>query len=451
MARRRQKKLPQKTIECRISRLSHEGRGIARDEDGKTQFIEAALPGELVTAKYVDRRSKFDELRAIAVIEAADERVTPPCASAAVCGGCSIQHMQAQAQISFKENVLREQFRHFGNLAPDEWVTPMTGPTIGYRNKARIGVRYLEHKNEVLIGFREKRSRALANIQNCEVLNPKVGYALSELRTLVRSLSVYQAISQFEVAIGDEVVALVMRHMNPLTEEDRKKLCSFAQRTDTHLYVQLGGPQSAQRLWPESVGDTEDRLHYALITPKGSEVTLAFHPTDFTQVNSDINQKMVSRAMEWLDVQPGERVLDLFCGLGNFTIPLATQAGEVVGIEGDDAMVNRGKENAKLNGLDNVEFYAANLQADFTKHAWAAEGFDKIVIDPPRSGALDIVSYLIAFDAKKIVYVSCNPSTLARDAGVMIEKGYRMVKAGVMDMFPHTSHVESIALFEQEL
>lgn len=449
MARRRKKKLPLDPITVEIvGGLSHEGRGVAK-LDGKTQFVDAALPGETVSAVYLEKRAKFDELKTVEVLEASPERVTPPCAHASICGGCSLQHMASDAQIQFKEGVLREHFKHFGNLEPMEWVPPMTGPTEGYRGKARLGVRYVSKKEEVLVGFREKRNSFLADLKQCEVLNPKIGHNLLALRALVRSLSVYQALPQFELAIGDEDCALVVRHMEPLTEDDHTKLVSFGQEHGFHIYLQPKGADSVHRIFPESQGRDSDRLYYSLPVDDEKSVQLAFHPMDFTQVNAEINRKMVRRALNWLDLQPEDRVLDLFCGLGNFTIPLATQAKSVVGVEGDDAMVVRGKENAALNGLDNVSFHAANLQADFTKESWAKEGFDKILIDPPRSGALDVVNYLTAFGASKIVYVSCNPATLARDAGVMVEKGYRLVKTGVMDMFPHTSHVESIALFEK--
>jgi 23S rRNA (uracil1939-C5)-methyltransferase len=455
MARRRRKKVPQEPIQCDILNLSHEGRGIAKLE-GKTQFVEGALAGETVMAQYIEQRGKFDELKTIEVIKASDERVETPCAHADICGGCSLQHMGSDAQIQFKQSVLKEQFEHFGNLSPDEWVAPMQGPTLGYRGKARLGVRYVSKREEVLVGFREKRNSFIADMRQCEVLDPRVGHKLLDLRALVASLSAYQSLPQFEVAMGGEgiegydSVALVVRHMNPLLDDDIAKLKSFAQQHDMAIYLQPGGPATVHKLWPES---GPERLAYELPFPNSAtgsdKVTMAFHPMDFTQVNADINRQMIGRALDWLDIQPGERVLDLFCGLGNFTIPLATRADHVVGVEGDDTMVVRGRENAKLNGLENVEFYGANLQADFTKEAWAKEGFDKILIDPPRSGALDVVNYLANFEAKRVVYVSCNPATLARDAGVLIEKGYRMLNAGVMDMFPHTTHVESIALFEK--
>ncbi len=447
MARRRRKQLPQEPIQCDIESLSHEGRGIAKC-DGKTQFVDAALPGEQVMAQYVERRAKFDELKTIEVLQASPDRVTPPCKHAEMCGGCSLQHMDSDAQITFKQSVLAEHFRHFGNLEPEQWMPPMRGPTQGYRGKARLGVRYVSKREEVLVGFREKRSAFIADIESCYILDARLGNKLMALRKLVAGLSIYRALPQFEVAIGDEQVALVVRHMEPLTEDDLQQLKTFGREQGFDVYLQPKGPNTVHKLWPEG---GEDRLYYSLPVSESAtaeQVRLAFHPMDFTQVNAEINRQMVPRALDWLDLQPEDRVLDLFCGLGNFTMPLAKRAGHVIGVEGDEAMVKRGRENATLNGLENVEFYGANLQADFTQEAWAKEGFDKILIDPPRSGALDVVNYLPAFGARRLVYVSCNPATLARDAGVLVEKGYRLVKAGVMDMFPHTAHVESIALFE---
>jgi len=454
MARRRRKKLPQEPIQCDIEGLSHEGRGIAR-LDGKTQFVDGALPGERVMASYTDRRGKFDELKTVEVLNAADSRVDPPCAHASICGGCSLQHMSNAEQIAFKQGVLEEQFAHFGNLAPEQWVEPLTGPTLGYRGKARLGVRYVAKREEVLVGFREKRNSFIADIEQCEVLDPRLGHKLMALRELVSSLSVYRSLPQFEIAMGDQEVALVVRHMDPLTESDRALLTDFAKQHEFMIFLQPGGAETVHKLWPEG---GEERLHYQLPVfenePAGdgvkSSVELAFHPMDFTQVNAEINRAMVPRALEWLDVGQDDRVLDLFCGLGNFTIPMAVRAGSVVGVEGDERMVKRGQENAERNQLNNVSFHAANLQTDFTGASWAAEGFDKILIDPPRSGAMDVVRYMSNFNARRIVYVSCNPATLARDAGILVEQGYRMVKAGVMDMFPHTAHVESIALFVRD-
>ncbi|MBE01649.1 23S rRNA (uracil(1939)-C(5))-methyltransferase RlmD [uncultured Marinobacter sp.] len=446
MSKRRRKVLPQEPVRCAIETLSHDGRGIARQE-GKTQFVDGALPGETVMAKMVSSRRKFDELRTLEVLEPVPERQAPPCEYADLCGGCSLQHMSGDAQIRFKEDTLREHFAHFGGIEPEHWEAPMRSErTTGYRRKARLGVRYVRARASVLVGFREKRNNFLTDIDRCVVLDPRIGERITPLRELLQGLDAYDRIAQVEVACGDDTAALVFRNMEALSERDRNRLIDFGQAHDLHIYLQPKGPDTVHRIWPASGDASEERLDYRL---EAFDLTLRFHPMDFTQVNADINRAMINRAVDWLDVQPGERVLDLFCGLGNFTLPLARRGGQVVGVEGDEAMVRRGRENARLNGLDNVTFYGADLQGDFTREPWAREGFDKILIDPPRSGAEDVCRYLTAFGARRIVYVSCNPATLARDAGVMVRNGYRLVRAGVMDMFPHTTHVESIALFER--
>lgn len=442
MSRRRRKSLPVEPVQCEIEKLSHDGRGIAY-QNGKIQFVDGALPGESVVAKVVGSRSKFDELRTIEVLTASPERTTPPCNFADLCGGCSLQHMTGDAQVEFKQQTLRENFAHFGGVEPLHWEPPMRSPDLAYRRKARLGVRFVPKRDSVLVGFREKRNTFLTDITECVVMDPRIGERITEIRALLYGLEARNTIAQIEVACGDDAAALVFRNMEALSGQDYEALVGFGQTHDLHIYLQPKGPDTVHRIWP---AEGEERLSYRL---EAFDLTLTFHPMDFTQVNAEINQKMVTRAVEWLELKPEDRVLDLFCGLGNFTLPLARRAGQVVGVEGDDAMVVRGRENASLNGLDNVTFCGADLQADFTSEPWAAEGFDKILIDPPRSGAQEICEYLAAFGAKRIVYVSCNPATLARDAGVLVRKGYSLVRAGVMDMFPHTTHVESIAVFER--
>jgi 23S rRNA (uracil1939-C5)-methyltransferase len=319
----------------------------------------------------------------------------------------------------------------------------MRSPALGYRRKARLGVKYVPARESVLVGFREKRNSFLTDIDRCVVLDPRIGDRITPLREMLHGLDAYRRIPQVEVACGDREAAMVFRNMDPLSESDTAALIRFGQAHELHIYLQPKGPDTVHRIWPDS---GEERLSYDM---EEFDLTMKFHPMDFTQVNAGINRTMVHRAVEWLDIQPGERVLDLFCGLGNFTLPLARSAAHVVGVEGDESMVVRGRENAELNGLSNVAFHGADLQADFTAQPWAAEGFDKILIDPPRSGAQEVCEYLTAFGARRIVYVSCNPATLARDAGVMVRNGYRLVRAGVMDMFPHTTHVESMAMFER--
>lgn len=442
---RPKKKAPaaqQAPLEAHIEKLSHDGRGITHI-NGKTVFVENALPGELVELQIVSRHTKFDEARTIEVIMDAPERVDPPCAHADICGGCSLQFLNSDSQVELKESVLKEQLKHFGGLEPKTWLPPLRSETEGYRHKARLGAKYVFKKNTLLIGFREKRSNFLADIYQCEVLSPKVGKKLPVLREYVASLSVRDAIPQIEVAVGEDGAALVFRHLKPLTEKDIAKLIELGQQYHFHIYLQPGGNDSVHKIWPE---DGIARLHYSL--PE-YDLRMAFHPLDFTQVNPLLNQKMVKQALELLDPQPDETVLDLFCGLGNFTLPLARKAKQVIGVEGSAAMVLRGEENAAANGITNAQFFSADLTQDFASQPWGQLKFDKILIDPPRTGALEIVQKLAQFGAKRLVYVSCNPATLARDAGELQQLGYKLTQAGVMDMFPHTTHVESIAVFER--
>jgi len=441
MARRR-KQLPETPEPASIETLSHDGRGIAR-RDGKTTFIDNALPGEEVMFKFTYMRRKFDEGKAVEIVTASPDRVTPPCEHSTLCGGCSLQHMSPAVQVARKEAVLREQLQHFGGLEPEEWLAPLTGPVTGYRSKARLGVKYVEAKGETLVGFREKRNSFIAQLRTCEVLIPDVGHRLSELRTLMHSLESRSRIPQIELAAGDDDVALIIRHLDPLPEADQQALVGFCQNLGWHCYLQPGNESTVHRVWPE---DGEQRLYYS---HPSAGVELAFHPTDFTQVNAEINRKMVPLALDLLDISPEHTVLDLFCGLGNFTIPAAKRAGKVVGVEVSQAMVERGYENARRNGLENLEFHAWDLSQDVSGQAWARQAYDRILIDPPRTGALEMVKLMPRLGASRIVYVSCNPATLARDAGELMALGYRLKAAGVMDMFPHTTHVESIAVFEK--
>ena len=439
--RKRKKQLPEAPERAHIESLSHEGRGVARLE-GKTVFIEGALPGEEVMFKYVAQQKRYDEGVAIEVLEASPDRVEPRCPHFGVCGGCSLQHMHPAKQILAKQQIMLDHFKHIGGgIVPKEIVEPLTGDLWGYRRKARMGAKFVAKKESVLVGFREKRSGFLADLNQCDVLHPVVGQKITALRELIAGLSIYSRLPQIEVAMGDDVVALVFRHLEPLSGADLGQLADFGKANGIHIYLQPKGPDSIHLLWPE-----ESTLSYRL--PE-YDLEMLFKPSDFTQVNSSINQKMISRAIEWLDPQPQERVLDLFCGLGNFTLPLARKSEHVVGVEGEDQLVERGRENANHNGLANVEFYGADLSKEPHEQPWFGSGFDKILLDPPRSGAFDIVKYLPKFGASKIVYVSCNPATLARDAEVLVNEGYKLKKAGVMDMFPHTTHVESIALFEK--
>ena len=442
MARRRKKQLPETPVAATIESLSHDGRGIAR-LDGKTTFIDNALPGEQVFFQYTFMRRKFDEGRAVEILDPSPDRVTPPCAHSLICGGCSLQHLDPAVQIQRKQAVLAEQLEHFGGLRPDRWLEPLTGPVTGYRGKARLGVKYVDAKGDTLVGFREKRNSLIADLAQCEVLIPEVGHRFRDLRALINGLDGRRRLPQIEVARGDDAVALVFRHLDPLSQADQDALVAFCRENGLQCYLQPGNESTVHRVWPE---EGEERLYYR--HPQ-ADVEMAFHPSDFTQVNAEINRRMVPLALDLLEVEAYHQVLDLFCGLGNFTIPAARRAAGVVGVEASDAMVRRGYENARRNGLEKVACHAWDLDSEPKGQPWARQRYERVLLDPPRSGALEMVRMMPQFGAEKLVYVSCNPATLARDAGELVARGYRLSGAGVMDMFPHTAHVESIALFDR--
>jgi len=443
MARRRKRPtLPTEPVRATITGMSHDGRGVTHI-DGKTVFVEGALPDEEVTFLYVEKRSGYMVGTVQEVYKASPERVEPKCAVFGTCGGCALQHLEPEAQIRAKQNTLQENFSRIGKVTPQELLPPLTGPHWGYRRKARMGVRNVQKKGRVLIGFREKRAPYIVDMHRCEVLYPTVGEHLDELSELIGSLTVCDRIAQIEVAVDDTQTALVFRNLDPLSEEDKQKLIAFAKEHEMHFFLQPGGPDSVEPLWPEHT-----QLCYEL---PDFDVKFNFTPTGFTQVNTDINRKMVPYAIDMLEVKDDERVLDLFCGIGNFTLPLARRAREVVGVEGLDILVQRARENAELNGIDNVEFHVADLAKEVEKLPWWSQGFDKVLLDPARDGAMEAIPHIAKLGVKRIVYVSCNPATLARDAGLLVnEHGYTLEKAGVMDMFPHTAHVESIALFTKK-
>ncbi|MFZ5536112.1 MAG: 23S rRNA (uracil(1939)-C(5))-methyltransferase RlmD [Pseudomonadota bacterium] len=427
-------------FEASITGFSHEGRGVAQHE-GKVVFIDGALMGERVKARLTRTHRRFDEAEVIEVIELSPERVEPRCVHFGVCGGCTLQHMRDTAQIHAKQGVLIDNLRQLGKVEPEQILAPLTGPLWGYRRRARLGVKWVAKKGKVLVGFRERGTPYLAELTRCEVLDPSVGERLEELAGLIAGMEAKERIPQIEVAVGDDVTALVFRHMDPLSVQDRARLIDYAKATGLHLFLQPAGPDSVHRLWPE-----EGELYYSL---PGHEVRIDFLPVDFTQVNGLLNRKMVDLALELLDPKADERVLDLFAGLGNFTLPIARRAAEVVGVEGDEAMVRRGEESARRNGIANTRHFVGNLFEPDPALPWMKEHYDKILLDPPRAGAMEIMPHLARIKPKRIVYVSCNPATLARDAGILVnEHGYRLKAAGVMDMFPHTAHVESIAVFE---
>lgn len=446
--------MPAEPVTLSIGTLSHEGRGVARME-GKVAFVDGALPGETVEARYTGSRRQFDELRTLEVIESSPQRVTPPCEWFGVCGGCALQHLAPEAQREHKQSVLLEHLQHQAGLGADDFhlLAPMAGTSdVDYRRKARLAVRHVRKKGGTLVGFREKSSTFITDMRDCRVLVPAVSGLITPLRALLTDMKAGEAIPQIEVAAGEPAdscepsqVALVLRHMAPLPEPDRKALRDFATAHGVRWYLQSGGPRT---ITPLDMEEGEARLHYRL---PDFNLQMAFHPMDFTQVNGDINRRMVNLAIELLDLSAGHRVLDLFCGLGNFTLAAARHCAAVHGVEGSSEMVQRGYENAALNGIDNVTFQAADLSKDVRGQSWARSAWDRVLLDPPRSGAAELMPLIGELKPEKVVYISCNPVTLARDTALLLAQGYRLEQAGIMDMFPHTAHVESIARFLREL
>lgn len=442
MARRRRRpRLPEGTFTARVESMGHDGRGLARVE-GKATFLHGGLPGEQVVFRYLARRRSHDEGQVVEVLQAAADRVAPRCAHYGVCGGCSLQHLDADAQIEAKQAILLDNLRQIGGVTPAALLPPLRNASPwGYRRKARLGVKDVARKGKVLVGFRERGSSLVADIERCHVLHPRVGELLRPLGELIAGLSVSKRLPQIEMAMDDERCVLILRLLEPLTADDTQRLLAFQAAHDVVFYLQPGGPDTVRPL--EQGVD----LRYAL---PAFDVTLGFEPGDFTQVNTAINRQMVSRAIALLDPKDGERVLDLFCGIGNFTLPIARHCAAVTGVEGDAGLVDRARRNARANGLANTAFFTADLYGELAAEPWLAQRFDKALLDPPRSGAQQVLALLPALGIGRLVYVSCYPGTLARDAGELVKRhGYRLTRAGVMDMFPHTAHVESIALFER--
>lgn len=440
--RRRRPRVPEGEFEAEITAMGHDGRGIAR-VDGKATFVHGALPGETVTFRYLKRRRNHDEGQVVNVLQASAQRVQPRCAHYGICGGCSLQHLDPAAQIVAKQGVLMDNFRQIGQVEPATILDPVLNEAPwGYRRKARLGVKDVARKEKVLVGFRERGSSFVADIDTCHVLHPRVGELLPALSKLIEGLSISHRLPQIEMAMDDDRCVLILRILDPLTEEDQQQLLAFQNAHDLTFYLQPGGPDTVAPL-----SESTD-LYYSL---PDYGLTLGFLPSDFTQVNTDINRKMIAHAMHLLEPQDTDRVLDLFCGIGNFTLPIARHSALAVGVEGDAGLVERARANATRNGLANTEFFTADLYGELQAEPWMQQSFDKALLDPPRSGAQQVLEYLPRMGIKRIVYVSCYPGTLARDAGELVGKhGYRLVSAGVMDMFPHTAHVESIALFERD-
>lgn len=425
--------------EVEIESLTHDGRGVARI-DGKTVFVAGALPGERARIRYSKRHRNYDEARVEELLSRSVDRVEPRCPHFGVCGGCAFQHLPAGRQIEVKQSVLAENFERIGKVSPERWLPPLSDEEWGYRRKGRLSVKWVEQKNKAVVGFREDNPRFIADLSICHTLLPEVGQRIDALSELIGSLEARREIAQIEIAAGDDTVALVFRHLLPLVDADREKLKAFGVQHDLAILLQPKGPDSVHPLWPETID-----LHFRIAD---AAVDLAFKPLDFIQVNAGMNQRMIRRTLDLLDVQADDVVLDLFCGLGNFTLPIARRVAAVIGVEGDEGLVARAAANAERNGIGNARFHAADLLLNHASSTWARGDYGKLLLDPPRSGAAAVLDYLPRKGTDRIVYVSCHPGSLARDAGILVNRhGFRLAEAGVMDMFPHTAHVESIALF----
>ena len=442
----------------KVESLDLEAQGVAHDSEGKVVFIEGALPGETVQVRVNRRKNQWEQATLNALQGESSQRVRPACPHfglhAGACGGCKMQHLHPGAQVAVKQRALEDGLWHLGKVKPERVLRPIEGPAWGYRHRARMSVRHVVKKGVVLVGFHERKSSFIADMRSCAVLPPRVSALLLPLRALVMGMDARERLPQIELAMGDSVLALVLRHLEPLSTEDLQRLRNFGAEHGVQWWLQPKGPETVQQL-----DDVGEELAYAL--PEFG-ITMPFKPTDFTQVNPHINSVLVGRALRLLEVQPGERVIDWFCGLGNFTLPLATQAREVLGIEGSEVLVQRAAANAGRNGLAaNTRFEARNL-FDLSGTQLAADGVaEKWLVDPPREGAFALAKALAELHAEpslapgwvppqRIVYVSCNPATLARDAGLLVHQaGYRCSAAGAVNMFPHTAHVESIVVFER--
>lgn len=444
-----------------IESLDLDARGVAHRQDGKVVFVAGALPGELVRVRVTRSKPKWEQAEVLQWARTASTRVAPRCEHFGVCGGCSMQHVDVRAQIAFKQRTLEDDLRHLAQLRPQTMLRPLAGPDWGYRQRARLTVRLVPKKGGVLVGFHERGSSYVADMRSCQVLPPAVSALLLPLRALIGSLSCPDRLPQIELAAGDGEPVLVLRNLQPLTEQDLQRLRDFAAEHPVQWWLQPGGPHTAAPLDPHGALPAYELPEFGLRMP--------FRPTDFTQVNHQVNRALVSRALRLLQPARDERVADWFCGLGNFTLPLATRAGFVLGVEGSETLLARAADNARACGLaQRVAFEASNL-FEIDAQALAARGrFDKWLVDPPREGALALCKALATALGRggdsaeqaeaplpgfvapsRIVYVSCNPATLARDAGVLVHQaGYQLRAAGVVNMFPHTSHVESIAVFE---
>ena len=427
-----------------VESLDQEGRGVAR-RDGKAIFIEGALPGEWVDCAIQRRKPSYEVATVTAVLRQSSSRLAPPCAYFGRCGGCSLQHLEPRAQVAVKQRVIEDNLWHIGRVRPEQLLPAICGPWWGYRHRARLTVRHVPKKGGALVGFHERRSSYVTDMMSCEVLPPRISNLLRPLRELVDRFSIRTRVPQIELALGDACDVLVFRVLAGPNADDQRLLREFAERHDVCVYLQPGGPQTAYPFHPAEAAD----LYYAL--PE-FDLRIGFAPTDFTQVNHSVNRVLVRRAIALLGASPGERVADLFCGLGNFTLAIARTGADVVGVEGSGELIGRAVANAELNGLQQgTRFVEMNLYEEGVPGLPGLGRFDRMLLDPPRDGAIEVIKGLGAQGPRRIVYISCNPATLARDAGLLVHtQGYALKAAGAVNMFPHTSHVESIAVFDRE-
>ncbi|MCP3868146.1 MAG: 23S rRNA (uracil(1939)-C(5))-methyltransferase RlmD [Gammaproteobacteria bacterium] len=441
MGRSRRRNLPTEPVTCTIESMAEDGRGLVHIE-GKPVLVHGALPGERVSFRYSRVSRRQDEGLVEHVLEASPDRAQPRCDRFGICGGCSLQHQLPQVQIKAKQTDLMEAFFRCGELVPEKVLSPLFDESPwGYRTKARLGVKYVVKKERVLVGFRERGSGFVTDTDSCPVLAPRVARLHRPLADLIESWSIRDQVPQIEVVLGETDAVLVFRVLEAPSTEDLVSLKAFGREQGILPFLQEGGAETIRSL----SGEPPD-LYFSL---PAEDLKIRFQPGDFTQVNMGVNRLMVDRAVALLDPSAADRVLDLFCGLGNFTLPLAKRAGEVIGVEGDEGLVSRARENACSNNIENARFLTADLYGDLSAEPWMGERFGLALLDPPRSGALDVVGHLPRLGVNRLVYVSCNPETLARDSEALVHQhGYRLRAAGVMDMFPHTHHVESMALFE---
>jgi 23S rRNA (uracil1939-C5)-methyltransferase len=427
-----------------VASLTHDGEGVVRE--GKTAFVAGALPGERIRFRRTRRHRQHDEAELLEVLEPSASRVVPRCAHFGICGGCALQHLSAEAQLEAKQAELRDNLERMGKVSPREWLAPLRGPVWNYRRRARLGSKFVIKKDRVVVGFRERLAPYVAELQRCEVLAAPVGEMIAPLAAMLNGLSIRHRIPQIEAAVADNVVALVLRVLDSPSADDLMRLREFATAHSVRFYLQTGGLDSVSPL-DGAAGEPQEALRYGL---PDLDLKLEFTPTDFVQVNAQINQALVARAVELLELAPSSSVLDLYCGIGNFTLALARNSGRAAGVEGDKGLVDRARHNAGLNEVRNAEFHVADLARPLEPTLpWLRESYTHVLLDPPRAGASEVLASISRLHPQRVLYISCHPGSLARDLGLLVhEHGMNLVAAGVLDMFPHTTHVESLAILE---